>query len=765
LKLERFDLARTRELISSKFIAGEFPPEFFSYVQKRTSGNPFFIIEVLKYLLEKGIIELKHNNWTANTEKIEETSVPDSIEAVLLKNLERYDKRTIDFLNLAAVAGKKFSPLLLQELNHLDEETTQRLLTSLTQDQLLVRHEEPDGRKTFYQFANQSLQNLLYQRLDAEERLNLHLRVGEFLERRSTEGEEPVFDLAFHFLQGRSSEKAYRYAILSAERMEQRFANHEVLRYLEYAIGLASQLADPQKAKEREVAALRKRADFCKTVGELNQAEKDYLAVLERTKGTSEFKLLAETYNRLGEIYHLKHNYKKGIFYLQEAMKIHKHLNHPLVLADTLNYLGLVYWTDSQYHNAIETFKTALEIDKRWGNKLNVASTLNNMGLVYWSQHEYPQALKYFQEALSVYRELDNREWIARSLNNIGATLFELGEYRKCIDYFQESFEINRKIKNEKEVTFNLENLSEANRKTGDYPAALQFGERGLKLARQIDFPARIGRILKDLGTAYMEQGKYQKAYRHLEEAQEVAGKIGDKELQVLARIGLSKLLQIFDDEGDSLKILKQAHEIIDTIGDEKSLIEVYRIKSRFHTEAKRFKDARKLLQEALALAEKLNVGEEIVSLTLDLSEVFLNLGETGRIEEFLNKATKMGLDRYILLQPKFYLISGRAELVRGDLSSARKHLEIALRLAEKLNHPEITWQIHHILGKLYLHEQLIERAYGEFQKAAIVLKRLSQSIEDEGNRRDYLNDSQKKELLSNLREVAKELTGATEPA
>jgi serine/threonine protein kinase/tetratricopeptide (TPR) repeat protein len=765
LKLERFDLARTRELISSKFIAGEFPPEFFSYVHQRTSGNPFFIIEVLKYLLEKGIIELKHNKWTANTERIEETSVPDSIEAVLLKNLERHDKRTIDFLNLAAVAGKKFSPLLLKELNHLDEETTQRLLTSLIQNQLLVRQEESVDRKTFYQFANQSLQNLLYQGLDGDKRINLHLRVGEFLERRSTEGEEPIFDLAFHFLQGRSWEKAYRYAILSAERMEQRFANHEVLRYLEDAIGAASQLADPQEAKGREVAALRKRADFCKMVGELNQAEKDYLAVLKKAEGTPDLKLLAETYNRLGEIYRLKHNYKKGIYYLQEAMQIHKKLSDPLLLADTLNYLGLVYWTDSQYHNAIETFQTALEIDKRSGNKLYVASTLNNMGLVYWSRHEYPQALKYFQEALSVYRELGNKEWIARSLNNIGATLFELGQYRKCIHNYQESFEINQKIKNEKEVAFNLENLSEAYRKMGDYPAALQYGDRGLKLARQIDFLARVGRILKDLGTAYLEQGKYQKAYRHLEEAQELAGKIGDKELQVLARIGLSKLLQIFDDEGDSLKILKQAHDIIDTIGDEKSLIEVYQIKSRFHAKAKRFRDAQKLLLEALALAEELNVGEEIVSLTLDSAEVLLNLGETKKAKESLNRLKDMGLNRYTLLQPKFQLIYGRTEWVRGDFISAQKHFERALDLAKKLNHGETLWQVHHTLGKLHLHKHHIEKAYGEFQKAALVLKRLSQSIEDEGNRRDYLNDSQKIELLSNLREVAKELTGATQLA
>jgi len=121
LKLNRFDLSRTKRLILSRLTRQKFQPGLFNYVHQRTSGNPFFIIEVLKYLVEQGIIFLSDSIWAADMERLEDSAIPDSIETVLLKNLERYDKKTFDFLKVIAVIGKKFTLRLLRELNLFDE--------------------------------------------------------------------------------------------------------------------------------------------------------------------------------------------------------------------------------------------------------------------------------------------------------------------------------------------------------------------------------------------------------------------------------------------------------------------------------------------------------------------------------------------------------------------------------------------------------------------------------------------------------------------
>ncbi|MGB2768415.1 MAG: tetratricopeptide repeat protein [Candidatus Zixiibacteriota bacterium] len=760
LRVNRLDPSGTRELISSKFIKSEFPSPFFAYVHQRTAGNPFFIIEVLKYLVEKSIIVLKDFTWTADVKKLEESEVPDSVEAVLSRNLERYDEKTLDFLNTAAVIGKRFTLDLLRQLKPADEKALSEIASFLTQDKMLTGEEESGGGERYYRFANQSLQSLLYQRVDQTKRISLHNRVARLLEKTGTEEEESVFDIAFHYLQGEDFEKAYQYALRSAEKMKQRFANYEVLRYLKNAIEVAPKVHDPEEAVKREAAALKQRADFCRGVGDLNQAEKDYQTILDLAEDSGDLKILAETYNGLGETYRLKHDYKKGISTLQRAMQIHPELDDPLELAHTLSYMGLLYWTDSQFDNALDSFEKAFEIDRKLGDKSYMASTLNNMGLVYWSQRQYQEALKRFTDCLSLYEVLDNKEWIARSLNNIGATLLYLGEYHKAIDYLLRSLRLNEKTGNEKENALNLENLGETFQKIGDYENAIKYNEKGLGLARRINLTQRVGYTLRNMGLINLELGNYEKAHVYLKEAEKTAEKIGDKELQIAVWVSLSKFHLLLNDVTKAEHLCEKATRIINTINDERSLISVYLIKSWLKKKEETFEEALKLLEQAMALAKTLNAGEELFSLDLEYGELYLKQGEMERSKECLDRARNSGLSRYLLFQPKFYLICGIGDWIGGNLKSARKDFETAIRLAEKLNNPEILWRIHHQLGKLFLSSHDIERAYQELKNASAILKRLNENIKDEELKRHYLEDPKKKELLCDLKAVAKELIG-----
>jgi predicted ATPase len=760
LRIDRLDPSGTKDLILSKFVGGKFPASFFAYVHDRTAGNPFFIIEVLKYLVERDVILLRDSTWTADTKKLDQSEVPDSVEAVLFGNLEKYDEKTLEFLNTAAVIGKRFTLELLEQLIPADGRALTQTASFLTQDQTLTRVEESGAGKTYYQFTNQSLQNLLYRRVDRARRVGLHNRVAKLLEQTGAEEGESVFSMAFHYLEGENFDKAYQYALESAEKMKLRFANDEVLTYLGNAIEIAPKARGAEETVKRQATALKQRADFCRGVGDLNQAEKDYRTILGLLEGSDNLKTLVETYNGLGETYRLKHDYQKGISILRRAMQIHKKLDLPLERADTLSYMGLLYWTDSQYDNALGSFRKALEIDRKLGHKHYMASTLNNMGLVHWSQRKYDQALKQFTGCLSLYKELENREWIARSLNNIGQTQLCLGEYDKAIRHYQESLEINQKIRNDKEKTFNLENLSEVCRKTGDYSGALEHGREGLRLASAIDFTERVGRILKDLGVTHFEMGEYRQAYAHLQQARDVADRIKDRELQILVLIALTKFRVALNDHETATRLLEEAGAIIDAIGDDKSQISVHQIRSLLEKRERRFEQALKSLDQALALAEKLGLGEEILSLNLDYADLYLDQENPAKSKEYLRRATDSGPERFILLQPLFRLISGRAEWMSGDLKSARADFQAALTLAQKLNQPDMIWQIQHHLGKLYLASHDIERAYQELRSAGRVLMELSQGIEDEELRQTYLKDPRKKELLCDLKTVAKQLIG-----
>lgn len=260
----------------------------------------------------------------------------------------------------------------------------------------------------------------------------------------------------------------------------------------------------------------------------------------------------------------------------------------------------------------------------------------------------------------------------------------------------------------------------------------------------------------------HSELGNYQKAFACLKEAQETAEKIDDKELQISAWVSLSKFHLLLNDPLKVEQLLEETTRIINNIDDERSLISVYRIKSWLKKKEEKFEEALKNLDEALALAKKLNVGEEFFSLNLEYGELYLNQGEIEKSKEFFNRAKNYGLSRYVLFQPVFYLISGRIEWMSGNLKSAQKDFETALRLAEKLNNSEVLWRVHHHLGKLFLSSHDIEKAYQELKNAGGILKRLNENIKDEELKRNYLKDPKKQELLFDLKKAATELIGET---
>ncbi len=765
LRLERLGTAGTESLIASKFPRNKFKPEFFSWIHDRTSGNPFFVVELLRYLLENKFISLRGSIWVADFEGLVQSKVPDTIESALLRNLERYDRETVSFLTTLAVIGKRFSLRSLQGLKLLEGSSLSETLSFLVQDQLLVKKEEAGGQQVWYEFANQSLQTLLYRRLNPKERIDWHRRTAVLLESETPDGDdETIFQIAHHYLEGGMPEKAYHHALLCAEKMQQRFANDEALHYLKDAIEVSHLLDDGQKAWRSEAQARMKRADFCIKIGELNQAEKDYSAVVRLMKGRKDLKMLVSAYNGLGEVCRLKHEHKKGIAYLKKAMEVHQELNDPLELAHTQSYMGLLYWIDSQYDEALRCFHRALEIDRSLGNRFYEANTLNNLGLVYWSRRQYSKALAHFTDALTVYRELDNKEWLARTENNIGATLFEMGDFENCTDHFLESYRINHQTKNEREMTFNLENLSEAYRKMGDHSSALDYGLRGLKLATEIDFTDRVGRILKGLAVIHLEMGEYQQAGLYLAKARGVAEDIDDKELKASVLLDMSRLSAILNDSPAASRWLKEAEEIILSLGDEKSQVALYQIKSQMEKEEGRFDGASKFLKDALALAEKLSLGEEIFSLGLDFAELCLEQGDSSRARQLLEQTERLGLARYRSLEPAFHMIRGSLYRKDGDLSAARKAYQAAWGQAEKVGNRELLWKAHHQMGKLLLSSQEVEGAYRELRQAADILKQLGREIGDDQQRQNYFRETKKKELLSDLKAVAKELIGEAEP-
>jgi class 3 adenylate cyclase/tetratricopeptide (TPR) repeat protein len=199
-----------------------------------TEGNPFFVGEVLRHLVETGTVRRHEDRWVVADRGM--VAVPEGVRDVVGRRLGRLSAQANDMLPVAAVVGRDFDVELLAALRDAPEES---LLDALDEavGAGLVQETSADR----YRFAHVLVRTTLFETVSATRRRRLHRRVGEALEKLRP---DDVVALAYHFSQAGPDSgtrgRAVRYGLAAAEQAlharalgdaEARF--HQVLRLLD----------------------------------------------------------------------------------------------------------------------------------------------------------------------------------------------------------------------------------------------------------------------------------------------------------------------------------------------------------------------------------------------------------------------------------------------------------------------------------------------------------------------------------------------------
>ena len=183
-------------------------------VFERSEGNPFYVEELVGYLVETGSLTLEGHVW-----EVRETSgfqMPDTVKLVVEERLERLDQETRRILAMASVIGQEFTLPVLQEVTGVDEETLVDTVDRAVESRVLVPRSSV-GQEV-YSFADNQVREVLYQDTGTARRRRYHLRAGEAMEKLNNRRlEEQYGVLAHHFLEGNDLEKAADYSIKAGD--------------------------------------------------------------------------------------------------------------------------------------------------------------------------------------------------------------------------------------------------------------------------------------------------------------------------------------------------------------------------------------------------------------------------------------------------------------------------------------------------------------------------------------------------------------------
>jgi class 3 adenylate cyclase/tetratricopeptide (TPR) repeat protein len=176
-----------------------------------TEGNPFFVEELLRHLVETGTVRRQDDRWVVADAGT--LAVPEGVRDVVGQRLGRLSAQTNQTVSVAAVLGRDFDVELLADLQGASEDS---LLDALDEAVWTGLVQETGADR--YRFAHVLVRATLYEELSATRRRRLHRRVGETIEKLRP---DDVVTLAYHFSQaGPDSEarsRAVRYGVAAAE--------------------------------------------------------------------------------------------------------------------------------------------------------------------------------------------------------------------------------------------------------------------------------------------------------------------------------------------------------------------------------------------------------------------------------------------------------------------------------------------------------------------------------------------------------------------
>ncbi len=357
-RLSREDVSR---MIADTF-EREVTPEFLDLVYSRTGGNPFFVEEVLRSLVEEGsIYRSDAGRW--ERKPIAEIEIPNSVRKVIERRLNRLDEEGHQVLRVAAVQGNEFRFDVLERVLAADEarliDVVERCLKSR-----LVKERRISPRRVAYHFTDERVRDVLYAEMSAIRRSRYHLKTAQALEALSKPTERPIGELAHHFLLGNDAAKALEYSMAAGEEAMALYGYRDAYRHFATAL----ELCEGEHPEERRLI-LERLGDAAWPIADLERMLKHWEEALRLAESRGDREGEAVLCRKIGYAYHfLAYDRVRALEYYDRAKAILDARTPSVELATIDQLLGRAYWFSAErLEEAADLCEKAIAISRQVG--------------------------------------------------------------------------------------------------------------------------------------------------------------------------------------------------------------------------------------------------------------------------------------------------------------------------------------------------------------------------------------------------------------
>jgi predicted ATPase/DNA-binding CsgD family transcriptional regulator len=524
-KLGPLQLEDVEDLVRQTFQVEKSRTRHFStLLYDWTRGNPFFVEETLKSLVDSGALTKREGRWTGWD--METLHLPSTIRDVVKGRIDRLSPNARKLANLAAVIGTRAAHETLAAVAGLSEAEIIAGLDELLAQRVLVETGSVDA--IFYDFTHPLLQQVLYSELGQARARTLHATVAEAMERvYGNAALSHADELALHFAHAHSpplARKAVTYLYAAAHAAIDRYANREAANYLAAALDNLEKDPTITDAPSEEIvftlARIRQR------LGEYDAAMSLWARARESAAARGEKGAVADVEHRMGLACYWSGRYADALAHYEaglseasasedRATTVRLRLAKGVALQD----LGRLKEAQAEVEAALAS---AAEGGMR--NDSLLARSHRALLLLYTWTGPLDLARKHGAQAISHAEAARERmlEWTA----HWGMALLEgvSGDAPSFLEHLSQADRLAEQMHSPLLPLWSAELLVQYHSGTGDWDAAMEIAERTITAAKNLSQRTLLPRLYVWSGLIYLWRGAEEKAKEYFDEAWKLAG-------------------------------------------------------------------------------------------------------------------------------------------------------------------------------------------------------------------------------------------------
>lgn len=611
----------------------------------RAEGNPFYIEEIIRTLIDNGTILQRADRWQIS-DAIELAEVPDSLQGIIMARIDRLIEAARRTLQLASVVGRTFRYLVLNGVasavalaQHLNNSLTTLQRAELVREQTRLPELE-------YAFAQAMFRDVAYESLLLRDRRTYHRLVGQQLEdtHPDQQREEVVELLAHHYSLSDDQAKALAYLIQAGDKTRLAYANKEAINFYRQAETLAETIG----TDDDRAAIAAGLGDVSYHIGEYDQALARFAEALRYRREPTQ---LADLHRRIGAVYEKRGEYVEALtgcvmgltlltpdhtqtVEMARLLTLHCRINHQqgqfekaiaageqalAIVEDSSNYqeiaqahneLGNAYDQFGQPDKAIANFERGLVILERIGDEYGAAKIYNNLAIIYY-QTDLARSADYFQRSLQTMQRLGDVWGESTAYQNLGIINYARGDYAQAVDYYQHSLAMKERLGDNQGMADCHINLGEAYRAQGNGTQAILHLEKSLTVAQEIGSEQTVVEAQRQLAECYLETRNFDQALATCRKALQYAQRIGDRTRAGIIHRVLGKVFHQQQDSASAIEHLDQSIAILEELNQDFDLGAALFDYAQVLRESGQIQPARARLLEASAIFERLQLTQE----------------------------------------------------------------------------------------------------------------------------------------------------------